>query len=294
VECLEARDLPASHAATVDVHHTVQPVNVAAPPYAADAPWAPKYNRKYVLAQPKSQLQAMYFNSPSKQTIYDDYFKGVLRRWTGEADSAAVGSNAGLEHFLAAQLNSYFAHVRGVLARVYPGQTNQTYRLLMDMNLAHGYLTYATEPLRDRTDAQLLHLPGGDCAQISDLLSMLLRAQGIKASEVVQSYNYRTPIGHFIASHDVVYAKGLWLDAEINTAFAVSLSTLHRTAPAARLPDLLSGHHVFGFYNDYLQPHVRLSQLRHGLDGGIIAFYYQYYFQGIGQGHTQITLVPED
>ena len=50
-------------------------------------------------------------------------------------------------------------------------------------------------------------------------------------------------------------------------------------------------HRAFGFYDWYLQPNVRQDQLARGVDGGIIAFYYQYYLAGIGQGNTNLYYV---
>jgi hypothetical protein len=58
------------------------------------------------------------------------------------------------------------------------------------------------------------------------------------------------------------------------------------------LPSLLAQQRVFGFYNWYLNPAVRAAQLAHGQDGGILSFYYQYYFAGIGQGNTTIAFTP--
>jgi hypothetical protein len=236
----------------------------------------------------------MYFNSPRTYATYADYFHGMVRRWVNVADQQGLYQDADLEQFLGQELAAYFPQVRRILARAYPGESDDTYRLLMDMNLAHGYYMYASAPLVARSDYETLHLGTGNCVEISDLLSILLRSQGYKAFQVVQSYNYLTPLGRFVSSHDVVYANGLWLDAEINTAFAIPLSELRNLPPANRLEDLVSGHHVFGFYDYYLEPHVRLTQLRYGEDGGIIAFYYQYYFQGIGLGHSSIDLVPQD
>jgi transglutaminase-like putative cysteine protease len=272
VESLEARTVPTA--------------NSALPPFLPGAPWSLTSNRAFVTAQPIGMLQAMYFNTPASYATYLDYFQGTLHHWVLEAEHAKISSNTGLVRYLGNQENAFFGQVNGVLASLYPGQTAQTYRLLMAMNLADGYYVYASTPGSGRSVYQQLQLRTGDCTEIANLLSILVRAQGIPAQELAQSYNYATPTGPFVSSHVVVYAGGLWLDAEINIAFKASLSQLHQTPPAQRLENLLADQQVFGFYNWYLQPQVRASELAHGLDGGILAFYYQYYFQGIGSGNS--------
>ncbi len=283
LESLEERYLPASPGggASADL-----------PPFAPGAPWSDSANRAFVAAQSPTELQAMYFNSPAQDELYMTYFRGALHRWVAAADRAGLRSDADLMQFLGRELDAKFGQTRHALAHLYPGQSDQTYRLLMAMNLADGYYTYATTFGSHRSVYRQLHLPTGDCSEIADLLSLLVRAQGLAAQEIAQSYNYPSPLGPFVSDHVAVYAGGLWLDAEANTAFALDLRHLQQIPAGSRLPDLLDSHRVFGFYNDYLQPQVRQEQLRRGLDGGIIAFYYQYYFAGIGDGHTQIQLLP--
>lgn len=283
VEQLECRCVPSSLRAE-------GPNDLA--PFAAGAPWSDRANRAFVEAQPTDQLQRMYFNSPSTFRMYSTLFKGVLRQWVASADRAGLTSNAELMQYLGARLDAHFVEARGYLARLYPGQTDQTYRLLMAMNLAHGYYTYATVYGGNRTVYRTLHLRAGDCTEIAELLVVLAQAQGIAARSLGQSYSYPTDRGAFVSSHVAVYAGGLWLDAEINVAFALDFRNLLQIAPEARLQTLLNTRRVFGFYNEYLRPDVRTAQLSRGLDGGIIAFYYQYYFAGIGNGNTQLHLQP--
>jgi hypothetical protein len=282
MERLEDRSLPSS----------TGPVQPGALPFADNAPWSPHANRRFVEAEPQHLLSAMYFNTASARREYVENFAGVLRTWVAEADGLGIDSDADLMTFLGNALNAKFAMTRDLLARQFPGLPDETYRLLMTMNLVHGYFAYGPVPLAGRSLEQTAHLVVGDCVEISDLLLSLVRAQGIPAHELAQSYHYLTPQGRFVASHDVVYADGMWLDAEINTAFGVNLSQLRALSPDSRLQSLLNHHQVFGFYDFYLQPQVRLHQLREGQDGGIIAFYYQYYFEGIGKGHTRIYFVP--
>jgi hypothetical protein len=265
------------------------PVGIA--PFSDGAPWAPTNDRDFVAAQSVSQLQSMYFNTPAQYRMYVHYFQGVLHSWVVQADNLGITDNAGLSSFLGQQLAAKYQQVRHPLAALYPEQSEQTYALLMAMNLVSGYYQYGTAPLKTRSLYSQLHLKTGSCAQIAELLKSVVLAEGIQARELVQSYNYATPHGRFVATHAAVYAGGLWLDAEINTAFRINLRTIGATPPNARLPALLASHAVFGFYNWYLQPHVRATQLVRGLDGGILSFYYQNYFAGIGQGQTKLTLV---
>jgi hypothetical protein len=261
-------------------------------PYAPGAPWSAQANRAFVDAQPAIELQEMDFNSPLTYSTYVENFYGVLRSWIHEADLDGITSDAALTPFLAQHMQSLYAQTRVALESVYPGQRQATYELLMAMNLAHGYYVYGPIPhYRGLSLDQTLHLRVGNCTQIADALAGLVQAEGIPARELGQVYNYQTPLGLFQASHVSVYANGLILDAEINVAFAVNLKALGQVSPAARLPALLDSQRVFGFYNWYLQPQVRLNQLARGQDGGILSFFYQYYFAGIGQGDTALTFV---
>ena len=281
IEELESRTVPAL------VSRVGTSAQASPAPYAAP-PWAPLNARQFVTAEAPALLQAMYFNNPATYQAYVQNFHGVLARWVASADRHHLRTDAALTTYLQGQLAAEFQTTRDVLAEMYPKQSTETYELLLAMNLVTGFYQYATAPLIHRSLYAQLHLHIGDCAQIAQLLESVIHIEGFPAQQLAQYYNFTTPLGPFMASHDVVYAGGLWLDAEVNTAFAFNLQGLEKIAPYDRLPSLVNHHHVFGFYNWYLQPQVRASQLAVGLDGGILSFYYQYYLAGIGQGATQI------
>jgi hypothetical protein len=258
-------------------------------PFTATAPWDPSNNRTFLAGEPAGLLQAMFFNTPQSYRTFMDNFYGVVHSWVHEADLDGISNDADLMNFLGRHLDAEFAQTRNLLARLYPGQSAQSYRLLMAMNLAHGFYEYGTPPLdRGLNIERTLHQKIGCCTQLADLELILIRAQGIPARELAQAYNYQTPDGQIAATHVVVYAGGLWLDAEINTAFVVNLNTLGRISPFSRLSNLLAADRVLGFYNWYLQPQVRAEQLARGVDGGIIAFYYDYYFAGYHNGASLV------
>jgi hypothetical protein len=280
---LEPRTLPTARLAPADL----------LPPFAPGAAWSPKANLAFIRAEPQPLLQAMYFNSPSSYSTYVSYFHGVLRGWVAQADQAGIGDDNDLEQFLGQELQAYFPQVRRVLAKAYPGLSDEAYQILMAMNLATGYYVYSPVINGQRSLEQTVHLPTGDCTEIAELVLTLLQAQGISGRLLNQNYNYPTNLGTFAAKHAVVYADGLWIDAQINTAFRVDLHGLANVAPDQRLDCLLASRHVYGFYNWYLEPQVRAKELHLGVDGGIVSFYYQYYFAGIGNGLSEINYMPQ-
>jgi hypothetical protein len=253
--------------------------------------WSPGASRAFVAAVPPALIQESYFNTDAAYVTYVSYFHGTLRQWVAQADQLGITDNNDLLQYLGQRLEGYFNQTKKYLAAAYPGQTTLTYELLMDMNLAHGYYTYATTRGSDRTIYRTLHLKTGDCTEIADLIMILAQAEGVAARELGQVYNFLTPQGMFFANHVVVYSSGLWLDGETNTAYAVDPHKIQAVPPTARLQTLFDAGRVFGFYNWYLQLQVRQQQLAAGEDGGIIAFYYQYYFEGLGQGKTQLSYV---
>jgi hypothetical protein len=258
-------------------------------PYTSSAPWDPNNNRALLAAEPANLLQGMDFNAPSSYRAFVENFYGVVHSWAHEADLDGISNDAALMAFLGRHLDAEYTATRGLLARLYPGQTDETYRLLLAMNLAHGFYVYGTPPLiRGLNIERTLHQRIGCCTQLADLELILIRAQGFKAQELAQAYNYVSPGGLITATHVVVYAGGHWLDAEINTAFAVNLNKLAQVSPFDRLTNLLDSRAALGFYNWYLQPQVRQDQLSRGVDGGIIAFYYQYYFAGFHNGKSLV------
>jgi hypothetical protein len=290
LEPLEKRELPAT-AATPAPAAPDSVVMSDALGLVRGPAWNIRNNRAFVTAVPPDLINRTYFNTPRAYANYVAYFHGVLRRWVAQADRLGITDDDGLTRYLGQRLQGYYPQVRKYLASSYPRQTQMTYRLLMAMNLAHGYYTYATTRGVNRTIYRTLHLKQGDCNEIADLLNILVRAQGIGGRILGQVYNFPTEQGTFVSNHAVVYAGGLWLDAQTNMAFALDFRNLKRIAPQQRLRSLLDTRRVFGFYNWYLQPHIRQQQLAAGYDGGIIAFYYKYYFEGIGQGRTQLSFV---
>jgi hypothetical protein len=267
-----------------------QPYHGDVLPYAAGAPWDPDNSRAILTDETPALLQGMYFNSLVSYRLYVDQFYGVLRSWVHEADLNRITGNDELVAFLGRKLAAHFNQTGTTLARLYPGQTTETYRLLMAMNLAHGYFIYGPAYGSHRAFNRLLHLSMGDCSEIADLAHLLIQAEGIPVQLVEQGYSYQSAIGFIGAGHVAVYAGGLWLDAEINTAFAFTFRDLARTAPNQRLQSLLDHHRVYGFYDWYLQPQVRAEQLARGWDGGIIAFYYKYYLAGYQNGNSRVLL----
>ncbi len=304
MEALEVRQLP-SVAASPPVPLGRAQGAAAQPlaPIAASGPsaavslvnspvWAPSNSRAFATSVPAQLLEESYFNSPQTYRFYRSYFHGVLQQWVAQADQQGITDNNGLVQFLGARMQTYFGQTRKHLATFYPGQTLETYQLLMAMNLAHGYFTYDTIPKADRSYDEILHLQAGDCVEIAQLLTILLHAEGVAARDLGLVDNFETNLGQFVSGHVLVNAGGLWLDAETNTAYALSLQQIERVPPAERLQTLFDAGRVFGFYNWYLQPQVRQKDVAIGQDGGIVAFYYQYYLEGIGQGNTKVYYLP--
>ena len=286
LESLEDRLTPAGHSGVAVTTSTALAESLLG------TGWSPSAKHIFIDAEAPSVIRAMNFNSAANYQQYTRHFHGVLRQWVAQADRAGITDDADLVAFLGRRLAAEYRLTGGLLAQEYPGLTARSYRLLMAMNLATGFYQYATAYDGSVGVSTALHVRGGDCDQIAELLSILARAEGIAAHRLILHFDYAAAPGRFVASHDVVYAGGLWLDAEINTAFAVNLHQIVQQPPAQRLSYLFANHAVFGFYNWYLQPQVRAAQLRHGLDGGILSFYYAYYFAGLGQGNSSFRLVP--
>ncbi len=256
-------------------------------PFTADAPWIPSNARGFVKALSYNQLRRLYFNSSNTYTSFVENYKDVLRSWISEADAAGVRTEAQLKTFLTRKLDEHFLAVRPLLAAQHPGLTDRDYRLLMAMNLAHGHLVYATAHSDGRSIWKTVRLALGDCSEIADLCAALARLQGLDARLLGASMNFNSSQGPFVSGHQLVYVPGLWLlDAEINLAFRVDLNRLSNVASPYRLQSLFDSRSVFGFYNWYLKPDVRQEQLSRSLDGGIIAFYYQYYLEAIARDNS--------
>lgn len=258
------------------------------PAYNSTAPWLPSFPREYVIGLPSAYQRKMFFNSKSTFEDYALNYQGLLRRWLTEAQGLGQTSLSSFRLFLRDKLDSLFVRVLPDLQARYSGLTSSQYRLLMSMNLVHGHYLFGTTWTKNWNVLQLIRLGTGDCSEHADLIWELAELQGIPAITLSLGVNYRTNYGQFVSGHMVAYAEGLWLDPEINMAIQLNFPQLLRWSPSSRLSNLLNSGQTYGFYNWYLAPHVRAEQLSRGQDGGVIAFYYHYYFEGMGQGGSTL------
>jgi hypothetical protein len=240
----------------------------------------------FIAAQSPGSLQPMDFNNSASYLVFVDYFYGYARAWTAEANGLGITNDTQLQAFFSHKLDEHFQATRGVLAAEYPGLRDNQYRLLMAMNLADGYYVYGSQAAPVNDLGTLLNLPTACCTQIAELTASFARLQGIDAQVISLDADYATPQGTFGGGHMIVQAGGLWLDAQTNIAFAMDPVALQGWDPQQRLPMLLGAGNVYGFYNWYLNPSVRAEELTRGLDGGAMAFYWQYYLGSLGQGNT--------
>jgi hypothetical protein len=240
----------------------------------------------YFSALPLAYQERMYFNNAASNQAFVNNFYGVARSWAAQAQALGITDDSQLQAFFTQKLDQEFQATRGVLAAAYPGLTDTQYRLLMAMNLATGYYVYAGQTTPINSLGTLLSLPTGDCSTIAQLTASFARLQGIDAQVVDLEVDYTTRLGEFAGGHAVVSAGGLWLDAQTNIAFNMDPAAIQALPPGKRLPSLLAGGDVYGFYNWYLNPAVRAEQLQRGLDGGAMAFFWHYYLAGLGQGNT--------
>jgi hypothetical protein len=264
-----------------------------APPYLPGASWLASNSRVFVAGTWQPLLKKMDFNNFANFSDYVYNFRFVLRRWQTEAAMLGLMSDPqGFHAFLTDKLNEEFSLTRDLLASKYPGLTDIQYRLLMSMNLASGYFNFA----RGSNVTSLWQLMGdteGNCAHLAQLVRWLAVLQGIPATDYAIALNFPTPYGQFAAGHNLVFAGGMLLDAEIDCAFNIgSLGALESIAPGNRLSTLLNDGKVYGFYNWLDSPPVRNEQLSRGQDGGVIAFYYYWYLMGIDQGNTRVWAIP--
>lgn len=256
------------------------------PPYLPTSPWTTTNRRSLVNQAPQQTVYRMDFNSRATYKAYVENFRGVLRAWVIEARLARLYANAPLLHFLRQHLQEHFRATRSLLAGTYRGLTDSAYYQLMALNLAHGHLDYATAYSRGGKLFKIVNLVRGDCSEIADLTAALLRAEGFPAHVLGVVPNYQSPNGLFVSGHQVAYTPGMWLDAEANVGFGLSLNQLGGITPSARMMTLLSQGHVYGFYNWYNNPLIRARQLARNLDGGIVNWYYYYFLEGYGQGKS--------
>jgi hypothetical protein len=261
------------------------------PPYLPSAPKTQVNTSNFVKSTGPTALSKLNFNNAKTFNDFVNNFYGVLRGWTDEAGAAGLTSNDDFDNFLQPKLDALFLQVRGLLASYYPGLDDTKYRLLMAMNLADGYYRFDSGVSWTRT-FDLFNAPEGCCTQLASLVVTMADIMGITAQQYEVDINYNTVFGQFLDGHQVVIADGMILDPESNLAFNIgSLVSFVAIPPANRLIQLLQTNNVYGFYNWLDYPPIRAEQLSRGQDGGAIAFYYRYFFAGIGQGNSSMSAV---
>jgi hypothetical protein len=257
-------------------------------PYADGAPWNPDFDRKFVEATPSYLHRGMNFNTRSAFTEYVYTYHRVLRGWHSEALALGLTERDAFRAFLRGKLDQKIAEVRPALEAKYPGLTDTQYRLLMTLNLVTGHFRFAAGT-HIPSFLALVAAPDGNCGHIGRLVLELALIQDIPATDYALTERFDTPYGPFSTGHNLVFAGGLLLDAEINAAFQIgSFRELNAIWPTSRLPRLLAQDRVLGFYNWLNSPPVRAEQLNRGEDGGGIAYYYWFYLWGLDQGATQL------
>ncbi len=262
------------------------------PPYLPNSPWSKNYSRTMVNATPLSIQRQMDFNNQAFFNLYVYHFRSELRRWQSQAAILGlIGNTTAFHQFLATKLDAKFTETRDLLASVYPGLTDDQYRVLMTLNLASGDFTYGALPAIPSL-SQLIVTPIGNCYHDANLVRALLLIQGIPAVQYHLAYDFPVSWGRFVSMHNLVFADGLLLDGEVNLALNIgSLNQLLSMAPYSRLTTLLSAGDVYGFYDWLNYPPVRAEQLSRGFDGGILSWVYRYMLAGIDQGNTVVTKV---
>jgi hypothetical protein len=260
------------------------------PPYADGAPWNPSFARKFVQVTPLWLHRHMNFND---RTAFNDFvytYFGVLKGWQSEAVVLGLDPIA-FRAFLGNKLNEKFEQVRPQLEAQYSGLTDNQYRLLMSMNLAHALYRYG-KGSKSGSLLELLGLPGGNCAHYARAIQEMALIQGMQPTHFALFEKYTTPFGPFSSGHNFVICEGLFLDGETNLAFNFgSLEQLFSVAPPARLPWLAESGRIYGFYNWLNSPPIRSEQLARGQDGGAIAYFYWFYLWGLDQGSTKLLKV---
>jgi hypothetical protein len=266
-------------------YYTVYSYNGELPPYAPGSPWDPGNKRKFFDKVPVSMHQAMFSNNATTFRDFTQQYLGTLDDWLAEARLEGY-TGTQLTDFLTGRLNSFFQTVKDDLAAIKPGLTDNQYRMLMSMNLAHGHFTtYDTSYASQGGLTALLNTNVGDCSEFGTLIAALGRLQGVAARSVWILIDYPTSIGRFYAGHVVAEAEGMLFDGQNNVAFVGTLATIAAAAaPANRLQYVLNNDLAVGFYNYQMKPDIRARQVARGMDGGAILFYYKYYFEGMGQG----------
>jgi hypothetical protein len=257
-------------------------------PFDPGSPWNRMSKRELFDALPAAVTAGLSFNTAEAATAYRTRYQGVLRRWVLDAD---LVTTPGFDRtaFLTEKLNAHFELVKADLAQKHPGLNDAQYRLLMTMNLVHGFYAFGTQTYNGTDLGALLHLQVGDCSEEATLGALLARLQGVNAKVVGLQTNYTGDNGYVYADHAAFYGEGMLFDSLVNQALAFDPIALKDLPPASRMERLISGGGVFGFYNQHLNPNVRAANLLRSQDPGVLGYYYKYYLEGINQGQSQLT-----
>ena len=271
------------------------------PPYRHDAPWCYKSaGRKYIDHLPRTLLQSLFFNTRERFEAFANRYKGQLKLWLAEGKEEDLSGEA-FKSFLLARLNENVKSNRSHLQKTRGGLSEEQYRILNTMNLVHGNYVFAGVNHPHDDIMWLLGTPLGDCNEYADLLTALLRVQKVEANSVSYHFSFIarswggkvTFSPKFDASHCVVHAGGMLVDATVNIAFDLQGDFDMKDVPRQqRLTRLIETNRVYGFYNWLLKPDVREEVLAGDTDGGILAFYYYYYLYGVGTEESTRTVLP--
>lgn len=257
-------------------------------PYLSGAPWNPNNSRQFVDATPMWIHRRMDFNNRRNFYIYVYNFRYELRRWVGEARVRGLTDTPSLREFLAEKLEAKFIESRPLLESLYPGLTETKYRLLLSLNLAHGYYVFGGGASY-RSVWALVNGTVGGCDHLAYLVLELAGLLGVDAKHYALIVAYDTPFGRFGTGHNLVLADGMLLDAEVNVAFDIgAFGAISKSAPLSRLPALLASQKVYGFYDWLNYPPVRSEQLSRNQDGGVLSWLYQFILGGFSRGATRI------
>ncbi len=271
------------------------------PPYLSHAPWLDQSgSRRHIDHLPREFHEALFFNSQATFEAFTSKYKDVYATWLGDIKRLRYPRKRAWE-FVRDRLNKNFHRNVEFIRSTYAGLTPKQYKVLDVMNLVHGYFRFGTFNTRlgKQTAVQVNDL--GDSSEIANLVSTLLTLWEIPHRIIGYAWRFEShawkstlALGDFFAGHQLVQAAGLIVDGETNMAFHVGDNyQLTGIAPERRLSELIAEHRIYGFYNWFLKPEVRAEQLKRGVDGGIIAFFYYYYLYGTDQADShQMSYLP--
>ncbi len=261
-----------------------------AAPWTPGAPFAPSVNQVLFNNLSPTLLQKLYFNNALTYQDYALNYMGVLRGWLADTEVQAL-PDAAIPGYILAKLNALFPNVVNDLSTLYPGLTQEQYRLLMTMNLVQGYYEYTTTSYSGYDLVDLLRLTQGDCSESAELFRALALLQGVPSQHVSWVINYVSPeAGTEVQMlHAMVVADGMVFDPLENIAMQIDLNFLQKAVPPEdRLAYLLNNHLLYGFYNWNLKPEIRQVYVEQNNDPGILPSFYYYLLEGMGQGSSTV------